>query len=52
MKSTVFLIIISLMFVCVGWLIGGIFTPIFTGIGAVIATITLIKIIIQRRRSQ
>ena len=52
MKSTLILIIFSLMFVCIGWLVGGTFTTIFTGIGAAIAVIILIKTIKQQRKEK
>lgn len=52
MKSTVIFTIIATMFICIGWLIGGIFTPIFTGIGAILSTIALIKTIIERRKAK
>ena len=51
MKSTViFLIIFAAAFVCIGWLVGGIITPIFTGIGAVLSTAALIVAI--RRKAK
>ena len=42
MKSTLIMIVISAVFICVGWLAGGILLPVFTGVGAVFATLSFI----------
>lgn len=51
MLSTVLLITIAAMFLCVGFMIGGIYSTIFSLVSAIIATVALIITIIRRRKN-
>ena len=53
MKLTVIMMIIfAAVFVCVGWLAGGVITPVFTGIGAVFSTFALIIAVKRKEKRQ